>query len=244
MPCVAWHAGGPTRLLPARPPALHHPPPQPNPAPRLQVVPKPDRRREVVLVDRRHDQHLAAMHEEAAAAVARCGPGDSLARFQALAHVVAGHMGGALVGAAQTAPALEERPAVAARAPPGASAALSALLARRPARPPAAQDSRPAAAEQWCGMINRLKVQGASVVVLIGLLHMGADRHRALLYKALADGLGLPCRIVKGRRLEGEAAPPARPPACPCPCPCRCMAALRCKCHAAAPAGWLLPVPG
>lgn len=52
-------------------------------------------------------------------------------------------------------------------------------------------------------MINRLKVQTASVVVPIGLLHMGAARHRALLYKVLADDLGMPCRILKGEGLPG-----------------------------------------
>lgn len=56
-------------------------------------------------------------------------------------------------------------------------------------------------------MINRLRVQSASVVVPIGLLHMGSARHRALLYKALSGDLGMQCRIVKGRRPDGE--PPA-----------------------------------
>lgn len=59
-------------------------------------------------------------------------------------------------------------------------------------------------------MINRLKVQTASVVVPIGLLHMGAARHRALLYKVLAGNLGLPCRILKGRRLVGNDSEHAR----------------------------------
>ena len=51
----------------------------------------------------------------------------------------------------------------------------------------------------------------ASVVVPIGLLAMGAARHRALLFKVLADELGMPCRILKGRRLPGELSvvPPA-----------------------------------
>jgi hypothetical protein len=63
----------------------------------MHVAPKADKRREVVLIDRRHDQHLAAMRDEAEQSLARCGPNDVMARFQALAHVVAGHMGGALV---------------------------------------------------------------------------------------------------------------------------------------------------
>lgn len=109
------------------------------------MVPKPEAgstRREVILIDRRHDKHLATMHKEAGDAVARArfhssgssgggstagatdaapplsprsprspgSPGsprgggrgadrgkDSLACFQALAHVVAGHLGGTLV---------------------------------------------------------------------------------------------------------------------------------------------------
>jgi len=55
-------------------------------------------------------------------------------------------------------------------------------------------------------MINALKVQTASCVVPIGLLHMGAARHRALLFKVLAGDLGMPCRIIKGRRLLGARA--------------------------------------
>jgi hypothetical protein len=179
----------------------------------LRVVPRTDadpglQRREVVLVDRRYDKQLAAMRKEAIEAVARArvtssrssdgggagplgspgsmlgSPGgvgspsrsrrsdspdtaalaggfDTLPCFQALALVVAGHMGGSL-------------------------------------------DSQPTAAEQWCAMINRLKVQTASVVVPIGLLAMGAARHRALLFKILADELRMPCRILKGRRLPGN----------------------------------------
>ena len=55
-------------------------------------------------------------------------------------------------------------------------------------------------------MINRLKVTTSSVVVPIGLLHMGAARHRALLYKVLAGDLGMPCRITNGRRMSGGGA--------------------------------------
>jgi hypothetical protein len=65
----------------------------------LQVMPKPDMPREAVLVDRRHDKALGEMHAEAAEAVARAGSSGEacLARYQALANVVAGHLGGALV---------------------------------------------------------------------------------------------------------------------------------------------------
>lgn len=60
----------------------------------------------------------------------------------------------------------------------------------------------------------------ASVVVPIGLLAMGAARHRALLYKVLADELGMPCRILKGRRLPGGPRHAAL-------CSARCMATGR-----------------
>ena len=65
----------------------------------LQVMPKPDMPREAVLVDRRHDKALAEMHAEASEAVAKAdSSGEAcLARYQALANVVAGHLGGALV---------------------------------------------------------------------------------------------------------------------------------------------------
>ncbi len=49
----------------------------------------------------------------------------------------------------------------------------------------------------------RCPAAAASVVVPIGLLAMGAARHRALLFKVLADELGMPCRVLKGRRLPG-----------------------------------------
>lgn len=128
----------------------------------MQVVPKPEAgnmRREVILIDRAHDRHLAAMHKEAADAVYRaragstcgsansrdaaegcaspCSPGspggqragcDSLSCFQALAHVVAGHMGGSLV---------RRRPLPAPLSQSCGLAPLAHLAPPRPPHPPA-----------------------------------------------------------------------------------------------------------
>lgn len=97
-------------------------------------------------------------------------------------------------------------------APLGRTGLRRAHAARVPAV--TLQDSQPAAAEQWCALINRIKVQCASVVVPIGLLHMGAARHRALLFKVLAGDLGLPCRVVRGAAGEAGGAG-SRPGAVP-----------------------------
>ncbi|XP_002972276.2 serine/threonine-protein kinase CTR1 [Selaginella moellendorffii] len=47
---------------------------------------------------------------------------------------------------------------------------------------------------------NRLKLMqiSGSVVLPIGLIKAGLSRHRALLFKVLADSVGLPCRLVRG----------------------------------------------
>ncbi|XWS55956.1 hypothetical protein CRYUN_Cryun09bG0044400 [Craigia yunnanensis] len=50
----------------------------------------------------------------------------------------------------------------------------------------------------WRECSDDLKVCLGSVVVPIGSLSVGLCRHRALLFKVLADTINLPCRIVKG----------------------------------------------
>ncbi|KAG7671439.1 hypothetical protein KSW81_003576 [Nannochloris sp. 'desiccata'] len=47
--------------------------------------------------------------------------------------------------------------------------------------------------------IEQLQTNSRSVVVPIGQVFIGSVRHRALLYKYLADIFGLKCRIMKGR---------------------------------------------
>ncbi|XP_052142440.1 probable serine/threonine-protein kinase SIS8 [Oryza glaberrima] len=43
-----------------------------------------------------------------------------------------------------------------------------------------------------------------SVVVPLGQLKIGLARHRALLFKVLADNIGIPCRLLKGRQYTGS----------------------------------------
>uniref|UniRef100_A0A453CS07 non-specific serine/threonine protein kinase n=5 Tax=Aegilops tauschii subsp. strangulata TaxID=200361 RepID=A0A453CS07_AEGTS len=51
---------------------------------------------------------------------------------------------------------------------------------------------------RWKAGSKRLRKQQKSVVVPIGRLSIGFCRHRAILFKALADFIGLPCRIAQG----------------------------------------------
>ncbi|KAF0934160.1 hypothetical protein E2562_023423 [Oryza meyeriana var. granulata] len=51
---------------------------------------------------------------------------------------------------------------------------------------------------EW-GMTSRaLCLQRNSIVLPLGLLHVGLSRHRSLLFKVLADRVNLPCKLVKG----------------------------------------------
>ncbi|KQJ84510.1 serine/threonine-protein kinase CTR1 isoform X2 [Brachypodium distachyon] len=51
---------------------------------------------------------------------------------------------------------------------------------------------------RWKSVSKRLRTQQKSVVVPIGRLSIGFCRHRAILFKELADFIGLPCRIAQG----------------------------------------------
>ncbi|CAL8464074.1 g3609 [Coccomyxa elongata] len=107
--------------------------------------------REVIVVDHDTDPDLARVDSEAAEAISvSCAEGP-LACIQALARVVASHMGGR---------------------------SNHAALSRRYAQ---------ARREQRRGL-----------VVPIGALSVGLARHRALLFKALADACELPCRMLRG----------------------------------------------
>ncbi|XP_047959666.1 serine/threonine-protein kinase CTR1-like [Salvia hispanica] len=50
----------------------------------------------------------------------------------------------------------------------------------------------------WKECIDELKDCMGSVVLPVGSLSIGLCRHRTLLFKVLADGIGLPCRIARG----------------------------------------------
>jgi hypothetical protein len=56
-------------------------------------------------------------------------------------------------------------------------------------------------AQQYAAATAPLKEQAKSLILGMGdllRLHIGAGRHRALLFKALADAMGLPSSIAKG----------------------------------------------
>ncbi|XP_023634673.1 serine/threonine-protein kinase CTR1 isoform X2 [Capsella rubella] len=53
---------------------------------------------------------------------------------------------------------------------------------------------------RWKLVSNRLKEFRKCIILPIGSLTMGLCRHRALLFKKLADCIGLPCRIARGCR--------------------------------------------
>ena len=48
-----------------------------------------------------------------------------------------------------------------------------------------------------CAMVHRKK----SLVIPIGEVRVGLARHRALLFKSLADACRLPCKVVRGDKL-------------------------------------------
>ncbi|EPS65317.1 hypothetical protein M569_09459 [Genlisea aurea] len=54
-------------------------------------------------------------------------------------------------------------------------------------------------------MERRMELRASlhTVVLPIGSLRIGLSRHRALLFKALADNVGIPCRLVKGNHYTG-----------------------------------------
>jgi len=58
------------------------------------------------------------------------------------------------------------------------------------------------------------KAAAGGLVTRIGDLQVGLARHRALLFKALADACELPCRLLRGPMHLGA---PPRPPLLICP---------------------------
>ncbi|KAL5208249.1 hypothetical protein ABZP36_032684 [Zizania latifolia] len=57
---------------------------------------------------------------------------------------------------------------------------------------------------KYQSMIRSLRNNIGSVVVPLGQLKIGLARHRALLFKVLADNLDIPCRLLKGRQYTGS----------------------------------------
>ncbi|MED6152547.1 putative serine/threonine-protein kinase sis8 [Stylosanthes scabra] len=56
----------------------------------------------------------------------------------------------------------------------------------------------------WKNLSYSLKATLGSMVLPLGSLTIGLARHRALLFKVLADSLGIPCRLVKGQQYTGS----------------------------------------
>ncbi|GJN22252.1 hypothetical protein PR202_gb09804 [Eleusine coracana subsp. coracana] len=57
---------------------------------------------------------------------------------------------------------------------------------------------------KYQSMVSSLRTRIGSVVVPLSQLKVGLARHRALLFKVLADGIDVPCRLLKGRQCTGS----------------------------------------
>ncbi|KQK18836.1 probable serine/threonine-protein kinase SIS8 [Brachypodium distachyon] len=57
---------------------------------------------------------------------------------------------------------------------------------------------------KYQNMSSSLRATIRSAVMPLGRLTIGLARHRALLFKVLADNLAVPCRLVKGRQYTGS----------------------------------------
>ncbi|CAI9113657.1 OLC1v1014300C1 [Oldenlandia corymbosa var. corymbosa] len=55
----------------------------------------------------------------------------------------------------------------------------------------------------WRSLSYKLKATLGSMVLPLASLTIGLARHRALLFKVLADSVGIPCRLVKGHQYTG-----------------------------------------
>ncbi|KVI04610.1 Armadillo repeat-containing protein 3 and Serine/threonine-protein kinase CTR1 [Cynara cardunculus var. scolymus] len=56
----------------------------------------------------------------------------------------------------------------------------------------------------WRNFSYKLKATLGSIVLPLGSLKVGMACHRALLFKVLADSVGIPCRLVKGKQYTGS----------------------------------------
>ncbi|CAL5043622.1 unnamed protein product [Urochloa decumbens] len=57
---------------------------------------------------------------------------------------------------------------------------------------------------KYQNMSSALRADIRSAVIPLGQIKVGLARHRALLFKVLADNLAIPCRLVKGRQYTGS----------------------------------------
>lgn len=56
---------------------------------------------------------------------------------------------------------------------------------------------------RWTVISYKLRTSLNNIVLPLGRLQIGLSRHRALLFKVLADCVGIPCRVVKGSHYTG-----------------------------------------
>ncbi|MCL7037285.1 hypothetical protein MKW94_005599 [Papaver nudicaule] len=56
---------------------------------------------------------------------------------------------------------------------------------------------------KWMERTTELRLSLHTNILPIGSLNIGLSRHRALLFKVLADNVGVPCRLVKGSHYTG-----------------------------------------
>ncbi|KAL2461731.1 protein tyrosine kinase family protein [Abeliophyllum distichum] len=56
----------------------------------------------------------------------------------------------------------------------------------------------------WRNLSYKLKENLGTIVLPLGSLTIGLARHRALLFKVLADSVGIPCCLVKGQQFTGS----------------------------------------
>ncbi|KAI3980952.1 hypothetical protein MKX01_025517 [Papaver californicum] len=56
---------------------------------------------------------------------------------------------------------------------------------------------------RWMERTTELRLSLHTNILPIGSLNIGLSRHRALLFKVLADNVGVPCRLVKGSHYTG-----------------------------------------
>ncbi|CAA6659406.1 unnamed protein product [Spirodela intermedia] len=57
---------------------------------------------------------------------------------------------------------------------------------------------------EWRDLSNRLRESFGNMVLPLGHLTVGLARHRALMFKVLADSVGVPCQLLKGQLYTGS----------------------------------------
>lgn len=76
--------------------------------------------------------------------------------------------------------------------------ALAKVVSQRLGGPDASES---ALKQRWCLALQARQrmLGGCSAVALLGTVTVGSSRHRALMFKVLADALGMRCRLIRGR---------------------------------------------